>query len=141
MWSEICRRSLETLIFFKFCKHHYSVPQKIIWMALKGTEIFMVAQISVKNIWVVIGPLDVARRVLWIRVCPFVLPCVCLDVSLRLAKMLLANQIAGFLNWLYLQNTKMKKPDEKPEEKTWSWLKNIGWTWSKMDVATLVLEH
>ena len=29
------------------------------------------------------------------------------------AKMLLANQIAGFLNWLYLQNTKMKKPDEK----------------------------
>ena len=27
------------------------------------------------------------------------------------AKMLLANQIAGFLNWVYLENTKMKKPD------------------------------
>ena len=35
------------------------------------------------------------------------------------AKMLLANQIAGFLNWLYLQNTKMKKPDEK------AWGKNL----------------
>ena len=27
------------------------------------------------------------------------------------AKMLLADQITGFLNWLYLQNTKMKKTD------------------------------
>ena len=35
------------------------------------------------------------------------------------AKMLSANQIAGFLNWLYLQNTKMKKPDEK------AWGKNL----------------
>ena len=34
------------------------------------------------------------------------------------AKMLLVNQIAGFLNWLYLQNRKMKKTEEKPWWKT-----------------------
>ena len=35
------------------------------------------------------------------------------------AKMLLANHITGFLNWLNLQNTKMKKPHEK------AWWKNL----------------
>ena len=29
----------------------------------------------------------------------------------EMAKMLLASQIAVFLNWLYLQNKMMKKPD------------------------------
>ena len=61
------------------------------------------------------------------------------------AKMPSANQIAGFLNWLYLLNKMIKKPDFLHiVTDSWklkvSW-KILGWVWSKMGVATLVYRH
>ena len=58
------------------------------------------------------------------------------------AKMLSVNQIAGFLNQLYLQNKQLKKPDFLHVD-TDSWKlkiiwKILWWAWSKMGVATLV---
>ena len=40
--------------------------------------------------------------------------------------MLLANQTAGFLNWLDLQNTRMKKPDFLHVD-TGQWKLKVGW--------------
>ena len=58
------------------------------------------------------------------------------------AKMLLANEIAGLLNWLNLQNPKMKKPDEKAwwkhmelVEKYWSGHRQ-KWVWKLMSKDT-----
>ena len=57
------------------------------------------------------------------------------------AKMLLANQITGFLNQLYLWNKMMKKSNFLNVD-TDSWKlevdrKMLGWVGSKMGVATL----
>ena len=56
--------------------------------------------------------------------------------------MLSANEIAGFLNQLFLQNKLMKQPlflyvDTNSQKLKTDW-KFFGWAWSEMDVANLV---
>ena len=56
--------------------------------------------------------------------------------------MLLANQIAGFLNQPFLQNNWMKQPNILHVDTNSQKLKLIekffGWAWSKMGAANLV---
>ena len=56
--------------------------------------------------------------------------------------MLLANQIAGFLSQLFLQNKSMKQPHflhvDTNSQKIKADQKLFGWAWSEMGVASLV---
>ena len=60
------------------------------------------------------------------------------------AKIFLVNQTAGFFHQPYLQNKSMKYPDflhvDTISHKLKVYQKFSGWTWLKMDVASLVIE-
>ena len=59
-------------------------------------------------------------------------------------KVLSSNQIPGFLNWLYLNNRWMNYPDflgaDTNSERFKVELKFFGWVWSKMGMATHIIE-
>ena len=59
------------------------------------------------------------------------------------AKILSASQIAGFFNQPYLQNKSVKQPEFLHVDTNSHKLKNdqkiIGWAWSKMGLASLVM--